>query len=128
MNAPRPAGRARLDLSAFLPGRPGVVGEWCHAIRHLDAKSRVLVPELAEFAAAGSVRARMTATGWELRPPGRGESGSVAADARGRLHVPRGVCHQLGMNGAVVISAAAGEDRIVVWSATALDDLLAGAR
>lgn len=120
--------RARLDLSVFDPARPCPEGRWRHAIRRLDDKSRVLVPELESFGRThrSSIGASLSGRGWELAPTEHGGLGSVSADAHGRVRIPRGVCHRLGLAGAVVVSTAVGSDRIVVWSASALDELLEG--
>lgn len=60
---------------------------------------------------------------WELRSAGRAAT-VRSVDSQRRVAVPLGVRHQLGLDGAVVVSLAADRSRIAVWPATRLDELL----
>lgn len=96
-----------------------------HAIRRLDPGSRLRVRELVDLEGfdGATVVATLRREFWELRSAGR-ESAVRSVDSQRRVAVPRGVRHQLGLDGPVVVSLAADGSRIAVWPAARLDQLL----
>jgi hypothetical protein len=48
----------------------------------------------------------------------------VVLDGRNRVLLPLGVRHQIGLDGAVLVSVALDQSLLVVWPASRLDNLL----
>lgn len=133
----RPAGGGRVDLSAagdrpgsldlrvFAPVPAPGTARWRHAIRRLDPGSRLRVRELTDLEGfdGATVVTTLRREFWELRSAGRAAT-VRSVDSQRRVAVPLGVRHQLGLDGAVVVSLAADRSRIAVWPATRLDELL----
>lgn len=116
------AGRAPLDLRAFAPGATTTPARWSHAIRRLDGRGRVPLPEVEALAGEeGAVVATLAADRWELRPAGRGV---VVLDGRKRVVVPLGVRHRLGLAGGVLVSLALDGSLLVLTPVSGLDALV----
>lgn len=121
------AARPSLDLRRVQPWVAAPASLWVHEIRCLVGGYRVVVPELAVLAGAGtSFVGALRGDAWELRL-GRSidvVSAPVAVDDRWRVVVPLGVRHCLGLLGTVVVSLAVDLNRVLVWPSRRLDDLL----
>lgn len=114
-----------LDLRVFAPAPALGTAQWRHAIRRLDTGSRLRVRELADLDGfdGATVVTTLRREFWELRSAGRSAEPLRSVDSQRRIAVPLGVRHQLGLDGAVVVSLAADRGRIAVWPATRLDQL-----
>jgi hypothetical protein len=71
----------------------------------------------------GRVSATLTAGAWKLEP-GNGAGSLVGLDGRGRVRVPPGVRHRLGLDGAVLVSVAVDRNVVVISPTPRLDGLL----
>ncbi len=111
-----------LDLRAFTPWAARPASRWCHAIRLLDGRGRLPIPEVSLL--PGAVTAALRRDCWELRPATRAGGRPVVLDPRNRVLIPLGVRHQLGLEGAVLVSVALDHSRLLVWPASQLDALL----
>ena len=114
-----------LDLRALALRSTGPARRWRHVIRQLDRRGRLLVPGAAGLGGSSpiAVAATLSADRWELRPACRGQR-AVVLDDRNRVLVPVGVRHQLGLDGAVLVSVALDQSLLVVWPASRFDSLL----
>jgi len=120
----RPAeGRVQtLDLTAFTPRSARPASPWRHAIRLLDSRGRLPIPEVSLL--PGAVTAALRRNCWELRPATRTGGRPIVLDPRNRVLIPLGIRHQLGLTGAVLVSVALDHSRLLVWPAAQLDALL----
>jgi len=109
----------------FAPAVALGTARWRHAIRRIDPGSRLRVRELVDLDGFDGVTvvATLRREFWELRAAGR-KSAVRPVDSQRRVAVPRGVRHQLGLDGPVVVSLAADHTRIAVWPSARLDQLL----
>lgn len=114
-----------LDLRVFAPAIALGTARWLHTIRRLDPGSRLRVRELVDLEGfdGAKVVATLRREFWELRAASP-EASVRPVDSQRRIAVPRGVRHQLGFDGPVVVSLAADGSRIAVWPAARLDQLL----
>jgi hypothetical protein len=108
-----------LDLRRFSPVPPPTAPAWSHRIRRLVGGYRLALPELDRITDVVSV---LEPDRWVLRSRRRRDAGSaLARDRRGRVVVPAGVRHCLGLGPWVVVSLRDGLDEVVVWSTSLLD-------
>ena len=124
--------RSTLDLRRFpiVPETPSAV--WSHDVRSLDANHRVMIAELAVpprgLGTDPCVVASIDGSTWTLRRDRGVSTDAVAVDARGRVKVPCGVRHLLGIGRLVGVSVSADRTRIAVWPVQLLDSLAEGGR
>ena len=118
--------RGSLDLTAFAPVAPLVEPRWDHAIRRIDHRSRLHLPEGARLSASGLLTGRLRPPCWEIGPAGRSDCGGlvVQLDHRDRVHLPAGIRQQLGLHTSAVVSVALDRSRILIWPAASLDQFL----
>jgi hypothetical protein len=87
------------------------------------------VPELVRLAAGGvDLVGDLLADRWVLRPRRRDDAGVTAlrVGVRGRIPVPRGVLHLLGLQFWAVVTVPADGGSVVIWSPAILDSFLEG--
>jgi hypothetical protein len=124
-----PAGCA-LDLRRFAIAPAAQSSSWSHDVRSLDSSHRVVVGELALPPSARRcdvcVVAAINGSSWVLRRDRAGSVDAIAVDRRGRVTVPPGVRHLLGINRLVGVSVSTDAHRIAMWSVQLLDSLAEG--
>jgi hypothetical protein len=118
-----------LDLGRFDPtidrSRTGA----SHRIRALAEGCRMRLPELERLAdGAGDLVGVLLADRWVLRPRRRDDAGvaTLRVGEGGRLRVPRGVLHVLGLQFWAVVTVPEDGGSVVIWSPSILDSFLAG--
>jgi hypothetical protein len=118
--------RGSLDLTAFAPVAPLVELRWDHAIRRIDHRFRLHLPEGSRVSTSGLLAGKLRMPCWELAPAGRSGRGElvVQVDHRDRVHVPTGIRQQLGLHTSAVVSLALDRSRILIWPAASLDQFL----
>src|SRR5690606_20499418 len=110
-----------LDLRRFDPSQPSQRSAGSHRIRQLLSGYRLAVTELASL--GDEVVGVLERDRWVLRSRGRGDGGlaSVSTDGRGRVAVPTGVRHCLGLGPWVGISVLSPSGSVVIWPTSRLD-------
>ena len=121
-----------LDLRRFPVVTKTASASWFHDVRSLDANHRVVVTELALTSTTrigdGCVVASINGSAWILRRERGVTVDAIAVDRRGRVTVPCGVRHLLGLGRIIGVSVSADRMRVALWPVQLLDSLAEGGR